>query len=118
MRIAPRSPLGFPAATHRIQFTPQYTFAHAADLIPYLHSLGVTECCASPVLTAHAGSPLPMADRRHDTALRLPSGWERLRFRDLFTGLAQEPVPSDAGGALPLAHLFRHQPVAPLEAFV
>jgi (1->4)-alpha-D-glucan 1-alpha-D-glucosylmutase len=56
--LAPRpSPLGIPAATYRLQFSHQFTFAHAAELVPYLRELGISECYASPILTARPGSP-------------------------------------------------------------
>src|SRR5262245_53237711 len=45
-----------PSATYRIQFNAGFTFRDARDLVPYLHALGVSDCYASPVLLARAGS--------------------------------------------------------------
>lgn len=45
-----------PDATYRLQFNRGFTFAHAADLVPYLHELGVSHCYASPYFSARAGS--------------------------------------------------------------
>jgi (1->4)-alpha-D-glucan 1-alpha-D-glucosylmutase len=45
-----------PSATYRLQFNRGFTFRDACDLVPYLHALGVSDCYASPVLRARAGS--------------------------------------------------------------
>jgi (1->4)-alpha-D-glucan 1-alpha-D-glucosylmutase len=45
-----------PSATYRLQFNAAFTFRDARDLVPYLHALAVTDCYASPVLLARAGS--------------------------------------------------------------
>jgi hypothetical protein len=45
-----------PSATYRLQFNGDFTFADARDLVPYLHALGVSDCYASPLLQACAGS--------------------------------------------------------------
>jgi (1->4)-alpha-D-glucan 1-alpha-D-glucosylmutase len=45
-----------PLATYRFQFNPDFTFAHAQELIPYLHDLGISHCYASPIFKARAGS--------------------------------------------------------------
>src|SRR5262249_43093094 len=45
-----------PSATYRLQFNRAFTFRDARDLVPYLHALGVSDCYASPVLQARAGS--------------------------------------------------------------
>ena len=46
-----------PQATYRLQFTPSFTFAEAARLVPYLSTLGVSDCYASPYFKARPGSP-------------------------------------------------------------
>jgi maltooligosyltrehalose synthase len=46
-----------PASTYRLQFNSRFTFKHAAGLAPYLYDLGVSDCYASPLLTARQGSP-------------------------------------------------------------
>jgi (1->4)-alpha-D-glucan 1-alpha-D-glucosylmutase len=45
-----------PTATYRLQFNRGFTFRDARDLVSYLHALGVSDCYASPVLQARAGS--------------------------------------------------------------
>src|SRR5262245_14233715 len=45
-----------PIATYRLQFGPGFTFRDAKRLVPYLASLGVSHCYASPYLKACAGS--------------------------------------------------------------
>ncbi len=49
---APRIPL----ATYRLQLNRDFTFTHAAQLVPYLHELGISHCYVSPILRARAGS--------------------------------------------------------------
>jgi (1->4)-alpha-D-glucan 1-alpha-D-glucosylmutase len=49
--------LKIPRATYRLQFNRDFTFAHAAELVPYLHGLGISHCYASPYLKARPGSP-------------------------------------------------------------
>lgn len=45
-----------PVATYRLQFNKDFTFSQAADLAPYLASLGISHCYASPYLRARPGS--------------------------------------------------------------
>jgi hypothetical protein len=45
-----------PSATYRLQFNRDFPFAGARGLVPYLHALGVSDCYASPLLQACAGS--------------------------------------------------------------
>src|SRR5947209_18233301 len=52
-RMKPRS---IPLSTYRLQFNREFTFRQAAELIPYLASLGITQCYASPYLRARPGS--------------------------------------------------------------
>ena len=54
-RRQPR-PVRIPSATYRLQFHRDFTFAQAAGLVPYLSSLGISHCYASPYLKARAGS--------------------------------------------------------------
>ncbi len=49
-------PALIPLATYRLQFNRDFTFADAAELVPYLHELGISHCYASPYLKARAGS--------------------------------------------------------------
>jgi len=45
-----------PVSTYRVQFGRNFSFADARDLVPYLESLGVTYCYASPFLKSSPGS--------------------------------------------------------------
>jgi (1->4)-alpha-D-glucan 1-alpha-D-glucosylmutase len=47
---------GIPRATYRLQLHGDFTFAHAADLAPYLAALGVSHVYSSPTLRARPGS--------------------------------------------------------------
>jgi (1->4)-alpha-D-glucan 1-alpha-D-glucosylmutase len=45
-----------PASTYRLQFNRNFTFAQAADIVPFLSALGISHCYASPYLRARPGS--------------------------------------------------------------
>ena len=45
-----------PLATYRLQLTPSFGFDHAAAIVSYLKTLGVSHVYASPFLKARAGS--------------------------------------------------------------
>jgi (1->4)-alpha-D-glucan 1-alpha-D-glucosylmutase len=45
-----------PITTYRLQFHSGFTLADAERIIPYLASLGVTDCYCSPIFTATPGS--------------------------------------------------------------
>ena len=45
-----------PSATYRLQFTPEFGFAEAGEVLPYLHDLGISDIYASPIFHARAGS--------------------------------------------------------------
>lgn len=45
-----------PTATYRLQLNRDFGFTDARDLVPYLHTLGVSHCYASPYLKARPGS--------------------------------------------------------------
>ena len=45
-----------PLATYRIQFTADFGFASACEILPYLASLGISDLYASPIFKAIAGS--------------------------------------------------------------
>ena len=47
---------GIPASTYRIQFNAQFRFSDAKEIVPYLHTLGISDVYASPYFTARAGS--------------------------------------------------------------
>src|SRR5437660_11142992 len=46
----------FPEATYRLQFHAGFKFREAAQLVPYLHDLGISDCYSSPYLKARPGS--------------------------------------------------------------
>ncbi len=46
-----------PRATYRVQLNREFTFAQAAEIVPYLARLGVSHVYCSPFLKARAGSP-------------------------------------------------------------
>ncbi len=45
-----------PTSTYRLQLNQHFTFRDAAAIVPYLHSLGISHCYASPYLRARPGS--------------------------------------------------------------
>jgi (1->4)-alpha-D-glucan 1-alpha-D-glucosylmutase len=45
-----------PAATYRLQFSPDFGFSRARAILPYLHDLGISDVYASPIFQARAGS--------------------------------------------------------------
>ena len=45
-----------PVATYRLQFNKSFGFAQAAQILPFLHDLGISNIYASPVLRAKKGS--------------------------------------------------------------
>src|SRR5690349_22336358 len=45
-----------PLSTYRLQFNAHFTFAQAAEIVPYLAALGISHCYASPYLRARPGS--------------------------------------------------------------
>ncbi len=48
--------LHVPRATYRLQFTPEFRFRDALELLPYLQRLGISHIYASPVTRARTGS--------------------------------------------------------------
>ncbi|MBI3896421.1 MAG: malto-oligosyltrehalose synthase [Acidobacteria bacterium] len=50
-------PARVPVSTYRLQFNAGFTFRDATALIPYLSSMGITECYCSPLLAARPNSP-------------------------------------------------------------
>jgi hypothetical protein len=45
-----------PTATYRLQFNASFTFDAAAAIVEYLHTLGISHCCASSYFKAVPGS--------------------------------------------------------------
>ena len=48
--------LRIPVSTYRLQFNSHFRFSDAGEIIPYLHSLGISDIYASPYFKASAGS--------------------------------------------------------------
>src|SRR5512142_3180727 len=55
-RLAHNKRSAAPLSTYRLQFNKSFRFEDARRLVPYLHSLGISHCYASPILKARAGS--------------------------------------------------------------
>jgi (1->4)-alpha-D-glucan 1-alpha-D-glucosylmutase len=49
-------PPSIPLATYRLQFTADFDFDKAAEIVPYLRALGITHLYASPLMKARKGS--------------------------------------------------------------
>ncbi len=45
-----------PQSTYRVQLTPRFGFADAAQIVPYLSKLGISDLYCSPIMTARSGS--------------------------------------------------------------
>ncbi|MEL6554932.1 MAG: malto-oligosyltrehalose synthase [Cyanobacteria bacterium J06621_11] len=45
-----------PSATYRLQFTPDFGFNQAKEIVPYLAQLGISDIYASPIFMARSGS--------------------------------------------------------------
>lgn len=88
-----------PAATYRLQFTPEFGFAQADTVLPYLHELGVSDIYASPIFHARCGS-LHGYDVVDSNALNpelgTVEGFEKLidHARQLELGWLQDIVPN------------------------
>jgi (1->4)-alpha-D-glucan 1-alpha-D-glucosylmutase len=88
-----------PSATYRIQFSLNFRFADARDLIPYLHDLGVSELYASPRFRARKGSShgYDVTDpQRVNSELGTDREFEELvqRLKDYGMGLLLDIVPN------------------------
>ncbi len=57
LKMGASGPRRIPVSSYRLQLNPGFTLFDAAELVPYLAALGVTECYTSPVLAARPGSP-------------------------------------------------------------
>ncbi|MEM9152102.1 MAG: alpha-amylase family glycosyl hydrolase, partial [Cyanobacteria bacterium P01_F01_bin.3] len=45
-----------PSATYRLQFTPEFGFRQAKEIVGYLAQLGISDIYASPIFAARSGS--------------------------------------------------------------
>ncbi len=91
-----------PGATYRLQFNSDFTFRDAHALIPYLHDLGISDCYASPVLKARAGSThgYDVCDHRHlNPALGSKQEFDAFAsaLRERGMGLIMDVVPNHMG---------------------
>jgi (1->4)-alpha-D-glucan 1-alpha-D-glucosylmutase len=79
-----------PIATYRIQFNPDFTFAAAQAIVPYLKALGVSDLYASPIFKARDGSThgYDVVDPRQIN----PQLGDRAAFEALVTALQQEDM--------------------------
>ncbi len=98
-----------PTSTYRLQLTADFTLHDAADVLPYLHDLGVDWVYLSPVLAAEPGSthgydvvdPTRVdADRGGETGLAALSA----EARRLGMGVLVDIVPNHVGVATPAAN--------------
>ncbi|EFV14300.1 malto-oligosyltrehalose synthase [Segniliparus rugosus] len=93
-------------STYRLQLRPEFTFADAAALLPYLDELGVSHLYLSPVLTATKGSAHGY-DVTDPTTVREElggrPGLEALarQAHELGMGLVVDIVPNHVGVAVP-----------------
>jgi (1->4)-alpha-D-glucan 1-alpha-D-glucosylmutase len=88
-----------PSATYRIQFSLNFRFADARDLVPYLHDIGVSELYASPRFRARKGSShgYDVTDpQRVNSELGTEREFEELvqRLKDYGMGLLLDIVPN------------------------
>ena len=94
-----------PTATYRLQFRNGMDFDRAADLVPYLASLGISHLYASPIYQATAGSThgYDVIDHnRFDPALGGREGFERLHkaLKAEGIGLVLDIVPNHMAASL------------------
>jgi (1->4)-alpha-D-glucan 1-alpha-D-glucosylmutase len=69
-----------PLSTYRLQFSRDFTFAQAAEIVPYLAALGISHCYASPYLRARPGSThgYDIIDHHHlNPEIGTPEEYER-----------------------------------------
>jgi (1->4)-alpha-D-glucan 1-alpha-D-glucosylmutase len=91
--------LRVPSSTYRIQFSLQFRFSDARNLIPYLHELGITDLYASPRFQARKGSThgYDVTDpRRVSSELGTEQDFEDLsaRLKSYSMGLLLDIVPN------------------------
>jgi (1->4)-alpha-D-glucan 1-alpha-D-glucosylmutase len=95
-----------PASTYRLQLTPEFGFAEAADQALYLAELGITHVYLSPILQAAPGSQhgYDVVDHSRISAdLGGEDGFRYLaaRFRRLGIGVVVDVVPNHMGVPAP-----------------
>ena len=82
-------------ATYRLQLTPEFGFAQARELVPYLRDLGISHLYLSPSLQAREGSQhgYDVVDPRHISAA-LGGEEEFRRLADAGLGVILDIVPN------------------------
>lgn len=98
-----------PVSTYRVQLTADFTFADAAGILPYLHSLGVSHVYLSPMLEATPGSThfYDVVDHtRISEVLGGEAGLRDLAWRagELGLGLIADIVPNHMAVPVPAFH--------------
>lgn len=98
-----------PTTTYRLQLSADVTFDDAAERVPYLADLGVTDLYLSPILTAAPGSTHGYDVVDHSTvsaALGGRAGLERLsaRAHDAGLGIVVDVVPNHMAVPTPAWH--------------
>jgi len=98
----PRMEARAPLSTYRMQLHAGFTFADAEAVLPYLQSLGIGDCYASPVFEARPGSMHGYDVTRHDRLnpeLGGEEGFARFagRLRERGMGLLLDIVPNHMG---------------------
>jgi (1->4)-alpha-D-glucan 1-alpha-D-glucosylmutase len=101
-----------PTSTYRLQLNAGFTFEKALEITDYLHQLGITDCYASPLLTARPGSSHGYDVCNFgevDPAIGGANQFERWseRLRTLGMGLLVDVVPNHMA-ADPLNPWWRH----------
>ena len=91
-----------PSSTYRLQFNRNFTFAKAADIVPYLSVLGISHCYASPYLRARPGSThgYDIIDHHHlNPEIGTPEDYERFvaALHDHGMGQVLDIVPNHMG---------------------
>jgi (1->4)-alpha-D-glucan 1-alpha-D-glucosylmutase len=91
-----------PLSTYRLQFSRDFTFAQAAEIVPYLAALGISHCYASPYLRARPGSThgYDIIDHHHlNPEIGTPEEYERFvsTLRQHGMGQILDVVPNHMG---------------------
>lgn len=97
-----RSDARVPVSTYRLQLHGSFTFADAANVLPYLKQLGIGDVYASPIFEARPGSMHGYDVTRHDRLNPELGGEEGFagltaRLRELDMGLLLDIVPNHMG---------------------
>src|SRR6266436_4162199 len=95
-------PPAIPVATYRLQFTKDFDFDKAAQVVPYLKALGITHLYAAPFMKARQGSThgYDVVDHtKLNPELGGETGFERLSqaLREHDLGLILDFVPNHVG---------------------